>query len=103
LKTNTGLLPHTFHLPKITFKTLEKSNRLLGIQKKNIISSTHHKFYKGKMTIIHTLITLSHKPINFTNEIPFIYKSPLTQYLLSNFVYIYYLKTVPNKQKILYG
>jgi hypothetical protein len=51
------LLPHTFHLPKTTSNTLNKTNRLLGIRKKNILSSTYHKMYKGNMPSIHTAIT----------------------------------------------
>jgi len=33
------------------------------------------------MTSIHTPFTLQYKPISFTNEISFIHKTPITQFL----------------------
>jgi len=53
IKTNIILLPHTYHLPKITLPTT-KNQQIARNIKRNIPSSAYHKIYQRKVTSIHT-------------------------------------------------
>jgi hypothetical protein len=60
LKTNIACSPTHFTYQKLP-QLQGKINRLQGIKKKNIPSSTYHKIYERKTMSVHTPITLQFK------------------------------------------